>query len=219
MLYKYALYAGIFCCSGGFFLFSVNSLKIFSPGDQFRQVQSYSLQNVFFQTKTKEVIDMRPPLERQEAERLVETYSDLVLRLSYSYLNQTQDAQDICQTVFLKLLERAPDFVSSDHEKAWIIRTTANTCKDLLKSHWRRTTVAMEAASHIPAPELEEGSLSAAVNLLPPKYRAVIYLYYYEGYSSKEIARLLGRNPATVATQLRRGRTQLKDLLESEGSS
>lgn len=146
---------------------------------------------------------MRPPLERQEAERLVETYSDLVLRLSYSYLNQTQDAQDICQTVFLKLLERAPDFVSSDHEKAWIIRTT----------------VAMEAASHIPAPELEEGSLSAAVNLLPPKYRAVIYLYYYEGYSSKEIARLLGRNPATVATQLRRGRTQLKDLLESEGSS
>lgn len=155
----------------------------------------------------------------QEAERLVETYSDLVLRLSYSYLNQTQDAQDICQTVFLKLLERAPDFVSSDHEKAWIIRTTANTCKDLLKSHWRRTTVAMEAASHIPAPELEEGSLSAAVNLLPPKYRAVIYLYYYEGYSSKEIARLLGRNPATVATQLRRGRTQLKDLLESEGSS
>lgn len=200
MLYKYALYAGIFCCSGGFFHFSVNSLKIFSPGDQFRQVQ-------------------RPPLERQEAERLVETYSDLVLRLSYSYLNQTQDAQDICQTVFLKLLERAPDFVSSDHEKAWIIRTTANTCKDLLKSHWRRTTVAMEAASHIPAPELEEGSLSAAVNLLPPKYRAVIYLYYYEGYSSKEIARLLGRNPATVATQLRRGRTQLKDLLESEGSS
>lgn len=128
---------------------------------------------------------MRPPLERQEAERLVETYSDLVLRLSYSYLNQTQDAQNICQTVFLKLLERAPDFVSSDHEKAWIIRTTANTCKDLL----------------------------------PPKYRAVIYLYYYEGYSSKEIARLLGRNPATVATQLRRGRTQLKDLLESEGSS
>ena len=162
---------------------------------------------------------MRPPLERQEAERLVETYSDLVLRLSYSYLNQTQDAQDICQTVFLKLLERAPDFVSSDHAKARIIRTTANTCKDLLKSHWRRTTVAMEAASHIPAPELEEGSLSAAVNLLPPKYRAVIYLYYYEGYSSKEIARLLGRNPATVATQLRRGRTQLKDLLESEGSS
>ena len=78
-------------------------------------------------------------MERQEAERLVETYSDLVLRLSYSYLNQTQDAQDICQTVFLKLLERAPDFVSSDHEKAWIIRTTANTCKDLLKSHWRRT--------------------------------------------------------------------------------
>ena len=162
---------------------------------------------------------MRPPLERQEAERLVETYSDLVLRLSYSYLNQTQDAQDICQTVFVKLLMEPREFKSPEHERAYILWMAANACKDLLKSHWRRTTVAMEAASHIPAPELEEGSLSAAVNLLPPKYRAVIYLYYYEGYSSKEIARLLGRNPATVATQLRRGRTQLKDLLESEGSS
>ena len=95
---------------------------------------------------------MRPPLERQEAERLVETYSDLVLRLSYSYLNQTQDAQDICQTVFLKLLERAPDFVSSDHEKAWIIRTTANTCKDLLKSHWRRTTKRPGSSAPPPTP-------------------------------------------------------------------
>jgi len=159
---------------------------------------------------------MRPPLERQEAERLVETYSDLVLRLSYSYLNQTQDAQDICQTVFLKLLERAPDFVSSDHEKAWIIRTTANTCKDLLKSHWRRTTVAMEAASHIPAPELEEGSLSAAVNLLPPKYRAVIYLYYYEGCSVKEVAAALHANPSTVQTWLQRARERLRRELSEE---
>ena len=158
-------------------------------------------------------------LDRGEAERLVHAYSDLILRLSYTYLKSTDDAQDICQTVFVKLLMEPREFKSPEHERAYILRMAANACKDLLKSHWRRTTVAMEAASHIPAPELEEGSLSAAVNLLPPKYRAVIYLYYYEGYSSKEIARLLGRNPATVATQLRRGRTQLKDLLESEGSS
>ena len=77
---------------------------------------------------------MRPPLDRQEAERLVETYADLILRLSYTYLSHTQDAQDICQTVFLKLLEKAPAFASRDHEKAWIIRTTVNTCKDLLKA-------------------------------------------------------------------------------------
>ena len=90
---------------------------------------------------------MKPALEEQEAQRLVETYSDLILRLSYTYLNHTQDAQDICQTVFLKLWEKAPAFVSPDHERAWIIRTTANTCKDLLKSHWRKTTAPLEAAA------------------------------------------------------------------------
>lgn len=160
---------------------------------------------------------MRSPLTRQEAERLVETYADLILRLSYTYLNHTQDAQDLCQTVFLKLLEKAPAFSSPDHEKAWIIRTTVNACKDLLKSHWRKTTVTLEAAARVPAPEPEEGTLLAAVALLPPKYRAVIYLYYYEGYSAKEIARLLGRTPAAVNSQLSRGRAQLKTLLESEG--
>ncbi len=148
---------------------------------------------------------MRPPLERQEAERLVETYSDLVLRLSYSYLNQTQDAQDICQTVFLKLLERAPDFVSSDHEKAWIIRTTANTCKDLLKKPLAPDHRGHGGRQPHSRPGAGGGKPVGRSEPAAPKYRAVIYLYYYEGYSSKEIARLLGRNPATVATQLRRG--------------
>lgn len=160
---------------------------------------------------------MDPALEAREAERLVDTYADLILRLSYTYLNHTQDAQDICQTVFLKLLEKAPAFQSPEHEKAWIIRTTANACKDLLKSHWRKTTAPLEAAAAVPAPQAEEGSLLAAVNQLPPQYRAVIYLYYYEGYSAKEIARLLGSNPATVSTRLRRGRARLKALLEQEG--
>lgn len=160
---------------------------------------------------------MPPSLTRQEAERLVNTYADLILRLSYTYLSHTHDAQDICQTVFLKLIERRPAFASSEHEKAWIIRTAANLCKDHLKSRWRRTTVALEAAAAVPAPEEEGGGLLAAVNLLPPKYRAVIYLYYYEGYAAKEIAELLGEKPATVSTQLSRGRQQLRTLLESEG--
>ena len=160
---------------------------------------------------------MKPALEEQEAQRLVETYSDLILRLSYTYLNHTQDAQDICQTVFLKLWEKAPAFVSPDHERAWIIRTTANTCKDLLKSHWRKTTAPLEAAAAVPAPQPEEGSLLAAVNLLPPQYGAVIYLHYYEGYSAQEIARMLGKTPSAVASLLHRGRRRLKTLLESEG--
>ena len=155
--------------------------------------------------------------DRTEVERLVETYSDLILRLSYSYLKSTEDAKDICQTVFLKLLEKPRTFASPEHERAWIIRTAANICKDVLKSHWRRTTVDMDAAGDVPAPQAEEGSLLAAVGLLPPKYRAVIYLYYYEGYAAKEIAQMLGENPATVSTRLNRGRAKLKSMLESEG--
>ena len=95
---------------------------------------------------------MPAPLNRAEAERLVHSYSDLILRLSYTYLKSTDDAQDICQTVFLKLLQKPREFASPEHEKAWIIRTAANLCKDHLKSHWRRTTVALEAAAAFFAP-------------------------------------------------------------------
>ena len=125
-------------------------------------------------------------MSRQEAERLVETYSDLVLRLSYTYLKSREDAKDICQTVFLKLLEKPRVFDSPEHEKAWIIRTAANACKDVLKSHWRRTRADLQEADGMACPQAEEGSLLAAVELLPPKYRAVIYLYYYEGYAADE---------------------------------
>ena len=154
--------------------------------------------------------------DRVEAERLVNTYSDLILRLSYTYLNSTCDAQDICQTVFLKLLQAPRSFDNMEHERAWIIRTTVNLCKDLLKKHWRRTTVTLDAAEHVPAPEPEEGSLAAALELLPPKYRTVLYLYYYEGYSAKAIAALLGEKPATIFTRLDRGRQKLRTYLEQE---
>lgn len=137
---------------------------------------------------------MRSQLSREEAERLVQTYSDLILRLSFTYLKNTEDAKDICQTVFLRLLEKPREFQSPEHERAWIIRTSVNVCKDQLKSSWRRTTVA----------------------LLPPKYRTVIYLYYYEGYSANEIAQMLGEKPATVATRLSRGRDKLRTQLEQE---
>lgn len=119
--------------------------------------------------------------------------------------------------MFLRLLEKPRSFETPEHERAWIIRAAINLCKDQLKSHWRRTTVDLEAARAVPAPEAEEGSLLAAVNLLPPKYRTVIYLYYYEGYSANEIAQLLGEKPATVATQLSRGREKLRTHLEQEG--
>ena len=195
----------------------ITSQEKSSPAVKDFQAPIRILDESAFNPDAKDVDATKPTLSRTEAERLVETYSDLVLRLSYTYLKRTEDAQDICQTVFLKLLEKPRNFVSPEHERAWIIRTAVNACKDLLKSHWRRTTVDLEAAGQVPAPEAEEGSLLAAVELLPPKYRTVIYLYYYEGYAAKEIAQLLGETPAAVSTQLNRGRTRLRTVLESEG--
>ena len=189
--------------------------KFFPPLSDFpRLIQVKALLK---NTPAKKVKHLRSHIDRAEAERLVETYSDLILRLSYTYLKSTEDAKDICQTVFLRMLEKPRKFESPEHERAWIIRAAVNLCKDQLKSHWRRTTVDLEAARAVPAPEAEEGSLLAAVNLLPPKYRTVIYLYYYEGYSANEIAQLLGEKPATVATQLSRGREKLRTHLEQEG--
>ena len=118
---------------------------------------------------------MQTPLDRSEAERLVHTYSDLILRLSYTYLKSTYDAQDICQTIFLKLLQKPRRFDSEEHERAWIIRAAVNLCKDHLKSHWRQTTVNLDAAGAVPAPEAGDGSLLAAVNLLPlPDLREIM---------------------------------------------
>lgn len=91
-------------------------------------------------------------VDEEQAERLVNTYSDLILRLSYTYLHSAQDAEDICQTVFLKCLTSGQVFESRDHEKAWIIRTAVNACKDLLRSAHRQRTVGLELVAEPPRP-------------------------------------------------------------------
>ena len=114
---------------------------------------------------------------KQQAERLANTYADAILRLSYAYLKNTQDAQDVCQTVFVRLLTEPREFESGEHERAYILRMAANACKDLLKSPWRRRTCDLEACAQVPAPETSDGSVLAAVNQLPAHYRSVIYLF------------------------------------------
>lgn len=154
--------------------------------------------------------------DKAEAERLVYTYSDLILRLSYTYLKSTHDAEDICQTVFLKLLTSGQTFDSPAHEKAWIIRTTANACKDALRSTFRRRTVALEAAASTAAPEAPDNAVLEAVMELPENYREAVYLHYFEGYSVREIAGLLGRSEAAVTAHLSRGRRKLRTTLGGE---
>ena len=151
--------------------------------------------------------------DMEQAERLANTYADAILRLSYTYLKNTHDAQDICQTVFVKLLMEPREFKSPEHERAYILRMAANACKDLLKSPWRRRTCDLEACVQVPAPETSDGSVLAAVNQLPAHYRSVIYLFYYEGYQASEIGEILGVPTATIHTRLARGRARLRELL------
>lgn len=151
--------------------------------------------------------------QAQRVQRLAEDYADAILRLSYTYLKNTHDAQDICQDVFVKLLSETREFDSPAHERAYILRMTANACKDILKSPWRKRVYPLDSCLEIPAPAAGDGSILAAVNALPAGYRAVIYLFYYEGYQAAEIGQILGIPTATVHTRLARGRSKLKDIL------
>lgn len=151
--------------------------------------------------------------DRADAERLVQTYSDLILRLAYTYLKSTHDAEDICQNIFLKLLTGGQTFDSPAHEKAWIIRATANACKDSLRlPRTRRKSVWKPLPRHPRLPHLDSDVLDA-VMALPRKYREAVYLHYYEGYSVREIASLLGQSESAVSAHLSRGRKSLRTTL------
>lgn len=149
-----------------------------------------------------------------EARRLVNTYSNLILRLSFTYLKSTHDAQDICQSVLIKLIEKQEPFQNAEHEKAWVIRATTNACKDTLRNSYRRTSAPLEEAAEHKAPEKPEGSVVLdAVMKLDQKYREAIYLHYYEGYSIAEIAAITNRTASAVAAHLSRGRKKLRAAL------
>ena len=108
-------------------------------------------------------------MKEAQAQRIVALYADMILRISYQYLKQTMDAEDICQTVFLKYLTAQPHFDTAEHEKAWIIRTTINACKDHLKSAFFRRTVSLEEAAPLSVPAVPESSILPALNSLPEK--------------------------------------------------
>ena len=151
----------------------------------------------------------------ERAEYLVEHYADLILRTGKTWLGDMDDAEDICQTVLIKLLEHPRDFPDTDQERAWVIRIAVNDCKNWRKTAWVRRRVPLDDALRLTVenPEPESGSLLAQVQALPAMYREVIFLRYYEGYEVKEIATLLGRSPALVSTHLKRGKEKLRNML------
>ena len=160
-------------------------------------------------------VKLMPYMNSHNADRLVKAYADTILRISYMYLKQTCDAEDICQNVFMKLLSGDYTFKNPAHEKAWIIRATINACKDYLRTYfWKRATI-LDDAYDIPSPKEPESELLDLVMELPKNYRMSIYLHYYEGYPVGEIAEIMGKSENTVSSYLARGRKKLKTVRES----
>ena len=144
--------------------------------------------------------------------KLFQTYKDDVYRLALCYTHSREDAEDVCQTVFMKLMEQKS--FRCGGEKQWLLRVTANECKNLLRSHWWKTTVPLEDTLSLAPPQVNE-TLQAVLSL-DPKYRVVIYLHYYEMLSTQDIAQILRISRSAVTTRLSRAREMLKTKLKED---
>ena len=159
------------------------------------------------------------PTQLSTQERITEVYYRhvaSVYRVCYSFMKNKPEAEDMVQETFLRLLISGQTFENNRHEKAWLIVTASNLCKDTLKKWWRKHENLDDYANILPAADPKEDSVVEAVLNLPPKYKTVVYLYYYEGYATAEIARYLKSPEATVRSRLSRARSILKDQLGGE---
>ena len=151
------------------------------------------------------------------ASRALDLYADTVRRVCFIHLKSGADVEDVFQDVFLKYILRDQPFDSDAHEKAWLIRVAINACKDVLKSLFRKNMTSFDDLYTEPFYLQErECEVLDAVLGLPEKYRDVIYLFYYEGYSAVEIAKMLGKEENTIYTWLGRARKKLKESLGGE---
>lgn len=156
-------------------------------------------------------------MDKQEAERLIEAYADAVYRLAYARTGSREDAEDVTQETFLRLVRTGPRFRDGEHCRAWLLRVAMNCAADLHRSAWRRHTRPLEEAEHLAiSPEEPGNGVMEAVLALPERYRAVVHLYYYEGLSAAEIAAILGKREGTINTRLCRARAMLRAKLEEE---
>ena len=145
------------------------------------------------------------------------TYGDTVYRVAYHALNNPADAEDVAQTVLLRLYEHKKEFESEEHMKHWLLLVAVNESRKLLRSFWRRTSVPLEEWRETAAPEdPAKAEVLEAVMALEPKYRLAVYLYYYEGLSVAEAAAAMRANPSTVQTWLLRARERLRKSLTEE---
>lgn len=150
----------------------------------------------------------------QEIAQAIERYADTVRRLCMLHLKNRADTEDIFQIVFLKYARSSIEFHDQEHEKAWILRVTINACKDLIRDFFRSHAVPLDTLyPSLSQAQPEHREVLEAVLALPKKYKDVVYLHYYEGYTAPQIGKLLNKNMNTVYTLLARAKKLLKQEL------
>lgn len=177
-----------------------------------------ALRRVFFSIEeTPQPLQPSREKVNQRATALLDQYGEHILRLAYSYLHNQSDAEDILQDTLIQYLRTAPVLESPAHEKAWLLRVAGNLSKNLLRAQGYRQ--ADQLKETLVAQEREDLSyVWEAVKALPVPYRETIHLFYYEGYSTAQIAQILDQKESTVRSRLKRGREKLKPLLEEVGA-
>lgn len=154
--------------------------------------------------------------EKQFFHDMYEKYAKSVYGVCLLYLKNKEDAEEAVSESFIRLMKTKTKFQSETHEKAYLMKTAVNICKNLLKSAWHRNTVHDEdVLRYMESPE-EEGIMSEILEL-PPKYRVIIYMHYYAGYSTREIAEIINISQSAVLSRLSRGRNMLRDILTEGG--
>ncbi|MCM1125998.1 MAG: RNA polymerase sigma factor [Lachnospiraceae bacterium] len=154
-----------------------------------------------------------------DLEKAISQYADMIYRIAVTITGNKADADDVLQETFLRLVKNQAKIQSEEHLKAWLIRVAGNCAKTMVMSPWNQKTQGLkgEDAGKIQETSEKQNRLLMELHMLPQKYSLVLYLFYYEGYSVKEIAKLLKKNENSIKTLLKRGRNLLKKSLEEGG--
>lgn len=152
----------------------------------------------------------------KEVSEIYDRHVNSVYRVCILYMKNQHDTEDMVQNTFIRLMRNNTKFESFEHEKAWLIRTATNLCKDFFKSFWRKI-VDIDYANEVPHnEEFYIDDTIKKVMELPTKYKTALYMYYYEGYSTVEISKILDKNLSTIKGYLHKGRKLLKVEMEGD---
>ena len=156
-------------------------------------------------------------MERNEFSRIAEKYWDTLFRIALNYYGNPSDAEDTVQDVMLKLYKSDKRFETDEHVRNWLIRVTINSCKTVLRGFWQKKQISIDDLSENSVfDNPEQGELFMAVMSLHEQHRTVLYLYYYEDFTTKEIAEMLGQKEAHIRTRLSRARNKLREVWQNE---